>query len=84
MKEDKASRQIAAVRRGDTTGKGVGNDKGKSLTPTPGDDGKMPSMGSYEDKTRFSVHTRKKGMDISVYGKAGNEKQAKKIMETLC
>tara|TARA_Y100000310_G_scaffold303050_1_gene341015 strand:+ start:971 stop:1225 length:255 start_codon:yes stop_codon:yes gene_type:complete len=81
---DKASRQIAAVRQGDTTGRGAGSDAKKSQMPTAKyeEDG-MVAEAPYDHPTTFSVHTKKKGVEVSIYGKAGKEDQAKKILDKL-
>jgi len=73
---DKASRQIAAVRKGDTSGKS--SDARTSQMPTPD-----PDFVHHEPKTHFYVDTKKKGLNISVSGNAGKEHEAKKIIETL-
>lgn len=81
---DKAQKQIEAMRSGDKTGKGAVK---KSQMPTPKSDDEMTmNEVSYsgENKVRFSAHTKKKGIDVSVYGPAEKAEQAKKVLDALC
>lgn len=81
---DKAQKQIEAMRSGDKTGKGA---EKKSQMPTKKMDDEVSLASSHypeENKVRFSAHTKKKGIDVSVYGPAEKAEQAKKVLDTLC
>ena len=83
---DKAEKQTKAFRGGDLTAgrKGDGDPKGGTKTKASNfsEDG-AGEMPMREPPTHFSVHTKKKGVEVSVYGKAGKEHEAKKIVDTM-